>query len=574
MRGTGVLERLRAGPLWPAPLLVITAGSLVIVAPMLRPGYVLDHDMVITPWMPVNAASVGLSTALPRAVPSDLVVALAGHVVPGQIVQKAVLLLLLLAAGLGAARLAPGGAMARSATGIAYLWTPFLAERMLLGQWAVLIGYAALPWLVLAADAAATGGRQAWARLVAVLGFASLGGAPAWLLAAITTPVVIAWRSPRPSAVRRTASCLGALAVFALPWLLPAVLRPGGVRADLAGATVFAPRADTPLGVVASIVTGGGVWSADAVPNGRDTVVGALGALVIIVVAARGWPILRRNAWVAPLALVGVVTLGVVLVSAWHPAAHAIARLPGGSLIRDTQRLLAIWVLLIALGFGAGISWISSRARTVAILCAALPIVVLPSVAWGLSNRLVPVAYPGDFAHVRQVLAADPRPGAVAVLPFETYRQFPWNGKRISLDPVPRTVHRTVVTSSDLPVRVGAHVVVVRGEDRLADQVAAMLTTQSASSLGSLGIRWVVVDAPIGSDLVAGLRPVFHGAAVSLYEVPDVSADRARNPAEGLVAPSVPVIAADIAAVATLLAACCVAVSGRVKWLLGSASRT
>ncbi len=574
MRGTGVLERLRAGPLWPAPLLVITAGSLAILAPLLRPGYVLDHDMVFTPRMPVNAASVGLSSALPRAVPSDLVVAVAGHVVSGQIVQKAVLLLLLLAAGLGAARLAPGGAIARSATGIAYLWTPFLAERMLLGQWAVLIGYAALPWLVLAANAAATGGRDAWARLVAVLGFASLGGAPAWLLAAITTPVMIAWLSPRQSAVRRTVGCLGALAVFALPWLLPAILRPGGVHADLGGAAVFAPRADTPLGVVASVVTGGAVWSADAVPNGRDTVIGALGALVILAVAVRGWPILRRNAWVAPLALVGVVTLGVVLLSAWHPAADAIARLPGGSLIRDTQRLLAIWVLLIALGFGAGISWISSQARTVAILCSVLPIVVLPSLAWGLSNRLVPVAYPSDFAHVRQVLADDPRPGAVVVLPFEAYRQFPWNGRRISLDPVPRMVQRTVVTSSDLPVRVDSGVVVVRGEDRLADRVAAMLTKQSASSLGSLGVRWVVVDAPIDADRLAGLRPVFNGAALSLYEVPDVSADRARKPAEGLVAPSVPVIAADIAAAGVLLAACCVAVSGRVKRLLGSGSRT
>ena len=38
--------------------------------------------------------------------------------------------------------------LARLAAGVCYAWNPFVAERLLIGQWALLLGYAGLPWVI------------------------------------------------------------------------------------------------------------------------------------------------------------------------------------------------------------------------------------------------------------------------------------------------------------------------------------------------------------------------------------------------------------------------------------------
>ena len=55
--------------LWPWVLAVL------ILAPALAPGYVLSYDMVFVPDLALRSDFLGLGTSLPRAVPSDAVVA-------------------------------------------------------------------------------------------------------------------------------------------------------------------------------------------------------------------------------------------------------------------------------------------------------------------------------------------------------------------------------------------------------------------------------------------------------------------------------------------------------------------
>jgi hypothetical protein len=580
---------------WAVPALAVAASAALILGPLLGPGYVLTYDMVFAPHMPLDAASVGLGSQLPRAVPSDLVVALATRVLPGDVVQKLVLVALVVGAGLGAARLADvmtePAALTRTAAALAYIWTPYLGERLLLGQWAVLVGYALLPWLVLAARRArrARGPdrAQAWARFVLVLGLMCLGGAPAWLLAVLTAPAVLAvpavvpgrapgrapsrapGRAPsrdvRAAAVR-VLGCLVVLAVFALPWAIPALARPGGVRADPAGAQAFAPAADLPFGLVASLLTGGGIWNADTVPPGRDAVVPALGALLLLGLGVAGAVRCRRDVAV-PLAVAGLAGLLIALVTGWPAGARALARVPGLALLRDSQRLLAPWVLLLAVGFAAALARLAGalgrRAGPAALLLAVLPVAVLPTLAWGVSGKLAAVDYPADFGRVRDLVSADPRPGAVLVLPYTAYRRFGWNSDRTVMDPVPRWLGRTVIVNSDLPVAVaGDRVVVVRGEDRLASRLAADVRAAGAGdrslarSAGRAGVRWVVVDAAVDPSLLAGLTLRHDGSDVRLYEVPSPWVGAAANdPTRGTTAPSAAVVAGDVVATGVLVAA-------------------
>lgn len=551
---------------WTVPTVAVLGSAMLILGPLLRPGYVLSYDMVFAPRMPIGADSIGLGSQLPRAVPSDLVVAAASHVLPGDVVQKLVLVGLIVASGFGAARLAAPAALPRTAAALAYVWTPYLGERLLLGQWAVLVGYAGLPWLIAAAHRVRRGeGRTAWAWLILVLGLTCLGGAPAWLLAVLCVPIALGWgiRSHPRTALRRVLGGLAVLAGYALPWAVPALTRPGGLGADPSGAVAFAPRADSVLGAVGSVLTGGGIWNAQTVPPGRGAVLPALGAVLLVVVAGLGVVRRRRDPVIAALAVAAVIGAAAVVLTCFSPGARLGARLPGGAVLRDSQRLIAPWVLLVALGFAAACQELVRRAGRKAVpaarLLVLLPVALLPALTWGVSGRFRAVDYPADFSRVRALIAADHRAGAVAVLPFDAYRRFGWNDDRIVLDPMSRWLDRTVIVSSDLPVaRSNATLVLVRGEDRLAARVAAQLRTpHPARLLGADGVRWVVVETGSGADvdpaLLSGLVRHYRGPHLSLYVVPTRWVRGADDPLRGYSPPATPVVWADAIAASLLV---------------------
>ncbi len=136
-------------------------------AARLAPGFVLTYDMVWVPDLAVRGDFLGLGSSLPRAVPSDMVVALLDEVVPGMVLQKAVLVGTLVVAGTGAWRLVGlaglvgrSGVLAGLAASTLYVWNPFVAERLGIGHWPLLMTYAALPWIHLHARRLAAGERS------------------------------------------------------------------------------------------------------------------------------------------------------------------------------------------------------------------------------------------------------------------------------------------------------------------------------------------------------------------------------------------------------------------------------
>ncbi len=138
--------RLLVG-LWPLLL------AVVLLAPLLvHRGYPLARDLVFVARQPFTDASVGLGGAAPRAVPLDAVVSVATVLLDGAVLARIALLLALVLAGWGMLRLtAPLGTWARLAASGFAVWNPFVVERMALGQWALVTAYAALPWILLAA---------------------------------------------------------------------------------------------------------------------------------------------------------------------------------------------------------------------------------------------------------------------------------------------------------------------------------------------------------------------------------------------------------------------------------------
>ena len=112
--------------------------GLLALGPGLRRGFLLSYDMVFVPREPFTAAMFGLSGGPPRAVPSDFVVAVASRLLPADIVQKLVLLLIFVLACAGMAALLEETrpdrvpVLARLAAVVFYGWNPYVAERLII----------------------------------------------------------------------------------------------------------------------------------------------------------------------------------------------------------------------------------------------------------------------------------------------------------------------------------------------------------------------------------------------------------------------------------------------------------
>ncbi|MGZ6826867.1 MAG: hypothetical protein ACXVGH_08740, partial [Mycobacteriales bacterium] len=434
--------------------------ALLLLTPLLGPGYVLVRDMVFVPRTPLGGQLLGLD-GVPRGVPSELLVALASRAVPAGWLQDLVLVALVVTAAWGAARLAPTSSRAGTvAAAAAYGWSPYLHERLLLGQWALLVGWAVLPW---AARAALDWrrGSPGW-RAVGALAVAALAGANALLLVALV--VVVCGRPLR---------ALGATAVLGLPWVVPGLLQ-HVAAGDRAGVAAFASRTDSPLGVLGSLLTGGGVWAREAVPPGRGA--GTVAGLLLLAVAAVGLSRLRARLG-DRLPVVAAVGLLLALLGRLpllgDALRWAVVHVPSAGLLRDGQKWVAPLVLLVAVAAGAGADALLERVaepgarRTAAVLLALVPLAALPGAAWGEGGRLASSHYPRDWERVTREAS-----GPVLVLPWTLYRAFPWSGGQPVLDPATKLLQRPVV-DDDLPLPGRS----VHGEDPLAARLDALVTS-------------------------------------------------------------------------------------------------
>ncbi|MBF8186898.1 hypothetical protein ITP53_14345 [Nonomuraea sp. K274] len=479
---------IRAGPA--AALLGLVLGCLAL-GPALGWGFILVQDMVFVPGPAFSHFTFGLSGGAPRVVPSDAVVTALASVLPAQLVQKAILLGIFVLGCSGAALLVPSERAApRLIAGACYVWNPYVAERLLMGQWALLLGYAGLPWAV----AAASSGR----RVVSAVLPAAVGGFAAMTVTALAVLPVSAFVSGR-RAVRVGAIVL----LLSLPWLVPAALRPESVTGDGVGVEAFAARADTPFGAVGSLLSLGGIWNAGAVPAGYDTLPGAVARLVLALAGIAGFVLAgrvpyRKGLMVAAAAGFGIACLGVGQggrdVLAW-----LIGVWGGFAVFRDAQQFVAPLALLVAVGLGLLAAEAARHAPAWVAVMVLVPPAVLPTMAWGASGALRAVDYPAGWAAAREVIRRDAEPGDVLVLPFESYRRFPWNGGRAVLDPAQRYFagwEREVVANDT--VRVGS--MVVGSENERARSVERVLEG-SSPDLPRAGFRYVVVDAGTPAEL-------------------------------------------------------------------------
>ena len=525
--------RQAAGRVGPGLLAGLCLGLLAL-GPGLRRGFLLGYDMVFVPREPFGAALPGL--APPRAVPSDLAVAAISRIMPADVAQKLVLLAIFMLGCAGvAALLDREPLLARLAGGVFYAWNPYVAERLIIGQWALLLGYAGLPWVLRALLRPGPPGRWAgWLCLSLVP--AVVGGFAAMAITAlVVVPAALLTKS-----ARRAVIALTALGAGCLPWLIPSLAH--AVQADPAGVAVFAARADTPFGSLGSLLMLGGEWNAQAVPRAYGgawsviwlaVVIFALAGYLVLARRDRRWPGLGIAAVAGLLiACIGVTAAGRDLLrsvtDAW----------PAAAVLRDGQQFVAPLALAQAAGFGVAVSWamrprpsqpVAARPAGVDITGVALgvlallvPVLLLPGLAWGAAGRLRPAWYPAGWLAAARLIDASPARGDVLVLPWATYRTPSWNHGEVVLDPWPRLLSRPVIWNDG--TRVGD--VTLAPDDPRARRLDGVIGGGGplTAALRAAGVRFVLDDAdgpgPPAASRLPGAVVIVRQPGLTVYRLP------------------------------------------------------
>lgn len=457
---------------------VFLVGALTF--PLLARGDLALRDMLVLDSPALSAQAFGFGDLPARNAPQDGVLALVGVLIDASWFAR----LLILAGAAGGAAGAwwlthvvhpRASAWAVAAAMTVAVWNPFAVERLLQGHWSLVIA----AWLLPLVAAAALAGRP-WAAAAGVFA-ASLTptGAIAATLVAVSTARSLAARG----------GLLVAGAALSLPWLVPGVL--GGGTSLAASAAAFAPRAEQFAGTAGALVGLGGIWNAAAVPASREAGF-ALFGVALVAVLLTGW---RRCP--TPLLVLAALGLGAALLAWLAPelVGVVVSQVPGGGLVRDSQKL-------VMLAIPAYVALAGSLDRWPAVAALALALLQVPDAPLEL-QQLQPVEVAVDSALVE---LADGRdvffPGRATLVELDG---------RVILDPYAKALSK---------VESGELVVDGRVTDAPTQRYRAVeraFADGDLALLERLGVAVVVTPDGQVTQTPAPERPLGVGVALTLW---------------------------------------------------------
>lgn len=410
--------------------------------------------------------------------------------------------------------------------GILYAVNPFVYDRFMAGQYAVLLGYAALPWFT-----------HAWFRLVRQPGWRSVWPAAAWLAAigilsihtlvpavflAVGLTVWRLWRlhHAKPAhgqqwhMLRYAVLTAGVWLVASSYWLMPLLLGKGATARTIdsftagdrtAFATVgasFAERLGNVLGLQ-------GFWAEArhlyTLP--QQYTPGWLWVMLALLFLVAGglvwlWRQGRRGLCACLIACTGTgALLATGLGSGWL-AAH----LPLFAGYREPQKfaVLVAFAYSIAAGFGAaaGTAWLRRHSRLPVtapaawLVVLALPFLSASALMWGTRGQLFATGYPAGWYQANQLLNRQPADGDNLFLPWHLYMYADFADRTIA-NPAASFFDRHTVISDD-PELGGAakakpNATTAAISRLLADPAIRHDRTRFGRELAQLNIRYIVL---------------------------------------------------------------------------------
>jgi hypothetical protein len=431
--------------------------TVIILGPLLLPGFVLTMDMVFTPTLrlPDHVDNTYLFYAFLHVL---------NFVLPADFIQKVMLVAILLLSGVGAhrmlVRLIPKVGAAAYAGGLFFMLNPFVYDRFMVGQYGVLLGYALLPLFLisLCAFLEAPDWRRmlrlsVWAILASIVSIHSLG--LLFILTIIGVVLKVRSRTQLKQIAVWGAAAAGVWAVASSYWLVPVLLGQGRIAASLttfgaAERQAFATVDLNGLGKIGSVLGLQGFWQDPRqlyiLPNNF-----APWALVqlamwglLVVGFVRAWKVQRITTiyFVAIGAMAAVLAVGVG--SDWL-AAHV----PFFAGYREPQKFAALVVLAYVFAFTHAAIWLQQRLKRVAVISmGVLTMLYTPTMLWGFTGQLHATQYPQGWYAANEQLNHESGQGSALFLPWHLYMSYDF-AERIIASPAPAFFDRAIIASDD-----------------------------------------------------------------------------------------------------------------------------
>ena len=533
----------------PPAVYVLTA--LIILGPALGYGYIFTLDMVFTPHMPMPAVASNLA-------PYNALMSALSYVVPSWLLQKLLLTSILAGAGLGMHRLVSADYFwAKLAAGLFYMINPFTYDRLMAGQYLVLAGYALLPWLLRALlrllespgwkPGLALGG---WLIAIGCVSLHTLGFA----LAICTLAIIIALghRRYRHRPLRQLAVAgalaIGTLLMVSLYWIVPLTTHRTAQAAlissfDERHFLSFRTVSDPVLGVAGNVLALYGFWAE------REDL------YILPKAAASYW-------WIAGILLGVVALLGIgwsarkyrlatglfacVLMVAWI-LAQGITDSPFAALnhwlfqhvpfyrgYREPGKFIALIALAESWFFGMGVAAahdLLGRRHPAGRLAQygpgvllALPLLYVPTLAWGAAGQLRAVDYPRDWYALNQDLKTSSDTGKLLFLPWHLYLYFDFSGRLIA-NPAPHFFDRPTIAGDNPEIGL----IKRQSPNPVSELIEAQILgassdrTKVGERLAGLGVEYIVLAKTADYsnydwlDTTPGLTLVRDSATLRIY---------------------------------------------------------
>jgi len=405
-------------------------------------------------------------------------------------------------AAIGMARLLrPAGCTSQVAAASLFAASPFIFDRIAVGQVGVLAGYALLPY---AARALLEIERRPAAGARAALWWTALGALSVhflWIVGVVTVAVAVV-RLRRALAPLMLATALTAVLSAYLLFAQLGQARP--VTVGSSDTAAYATRGDPHLGLYGNVLGLYGFWRpGPQLPKDVVHVWPFLLAAILLITAVGAWAALRdpgRRPLAQVLLLSG--TAGYFLALGTQGPTGPLFRflfdhVPFFQVMREPQKFLCLTALAYAVLFGWGaqqlLAWSTDRALKVAltVLVVSLPIAYAPTFFNGLSGQVTGVTVPAGFAQADRLVGDGPE--QILALPWHQYLSFPWTGRVVS-NPAPALFHRAVIVGDNVELP-GVYSTSTSTRSAYLQGLYATGPRQSdfGSKVARLGVRYVAV---------------------------------------------------------------------------------
>lgn len=437
--------------IWPdiLPALFFALLSLAIIFPLFSSGYIFSLDSFAVPgrllWPNLNA---------PWLIWQSFLTALS-YLLPSYWTQKLMLLAIFFLSGWGMARLVPGSLAVKIFAGLFYSINPFVYERVMAGQWWLLVGYSLVPFIL------KTQSPVLQAILMTLLFNVSTHYGLAMM---VFLAIFYFFRFRAGEKLLRDAVIVaGLVLILNINWLLPTVLGKTELNLSLGqfnqgDLQVFQSQPDARLGLVFNLLSGYGFWaeahdyflSPKSVVNFWPVL-----ALVFMGLAIYGayLSIKKKDNPGRPLALSLIIIFflaldfagGVALenVSGFFYALYEKVPLLYG--FREPQKLIG-FVMLAYAYFGA-IGLAALKRLVFALLAIGLVFLYTPTVFGSFWGQLKPAFYPASWSQVNTVLKQDKADYLTVFFPWHQYMRFGFNNNRVVANPAPFFFEKPVLSS-------------------------------------------------------------------------------------------------------------------------------